>query len=178
MPADPNNPNFPSFDELPFRKGDPGKSCWGFWPENDQFGMLNLLTPERILAAKKEITTGQVASLKYLPRVLFPSLYLFQEIPFWEGVLFWRQVFLGLGVNCSWRMQNPEYPGFGRQPIQHRVFPTYKGKPVNDDELVFNTQSGTPRCKMNVLMHRESVGRIPTLGITGESIVLEWTTSE
>jgi hypothetical protein len=42
----------------------------------------------------------------------------------------------------SWRMQNPEYPGFGRQPIQHRVFPTYKGKPVNDDELVFNTQSG------------------------------------
>jgi hypothetical protein len=39
-------------------------------------------------------------------------------------------------------MQNPEYPGFGRQPIQHRVFPTYKGKPVNDDELVFNTQSG------------------------------------
>jgi hypothetical protein len=40
-------------------------------------------------------------------------------------------------------MQNPEYPGFGRQPIQHRVFPTYKGKPVNDDELVFNTQSGS-----------------------------------
>jgi hypothetical protein len=39
-------------------------------------------------------------------------------------------------------MQNPEYPGFGRSPIQHRVFPTYKGKPVNDDELVFNTQSG------------------------------------
>jgi hypothetical protein len=74
MPADPNNPNFPSFDELPYRKGDPGKSCWGFWPENDQFGMLNLLTPERILAAKKEITTGQVASLKYLPQVLFLSL--------------------------------------------------------------------------------------------------------
>lgn len=40
-------------------------------------------------------------------------------------------------------MQNPEHPGFGRQPIQHRVFPTYKGKPVNDDELVFNTQSGS-----------------------------------
>jgi hypothetical protein len=65
MPVDANNPKFPSFDELPYRKGDPGKACWGFWPENDQFGMLNLLTPERILEAKKEISTGQVASLKY-----------------------------------------------------------------------------------------------------------------
>ena len=52
---------------------------------------------------------------------------------------------MGNGLICSWRMQNPEYPGFGRQHIQHRVFPTYKGKPVNDDELVFNTQSGIPR---------------------------------
>jgi hypothetical protein len=42
----------------------------------------------------------------------------------------------------SWRLQNPEYPGFGREPIKHREFPTYKGKPVNDDELTFNTQSG------------------------------------
>lgn len=42
----------------------------------------------------------------------------------------------------SWRLQNPEYPGFGREPFKHRVFPTYKGKPVNDDELTFNTQSG------------------------------------
>src|SRR5580698_2923419 len=65
MPADPNNPKFPSFDELPYRKGDPGKACWGFWPEDDNCGMLNLLTPERILEAKKEIQTGLVASLKY-----------------------------------------------------------------------------------------------------------------
>ena len=65
MPADPNNPKFPSFDELPYRKGDPGKAIWGFWPEDDDLGMLNLLTPERILEAKKEISTGQVASLKY-----------------------------------------------------------------------------------------------------------------
>jgi hypothetical protein len=65
MPVDPNNPKFPSFDELPYRKGDPGKACWGFWPEDDNCGMLNLLTPERILEAKKEIQTGLVASLKY-----------------------------------------------------------------------------------------------------------------
>ena len=61
MVVDANNPKFPSFDELPYRKGDPGKAIWGFWPED---AVLNLLTPERILEAKKEITTGQVASLK------------------------------------------------------------------------------------------------------------------
>ena len=83
MPADPNNPNFPSFDELPYRKGDPGKACWGFWPENDQFGMLNLLTPERILEAKKEISTGQVASLKYTTLFLSPVPFPAQS-PFTE----------------------------------------------------------------------------------------------
>jgi hypothetical protein len=64
MLVDANNPQFPSFDELPYRKGDPGRSLWGFWPEDDNLGMLNLLTPERILAAKQEIQTGEVASLK------------------------------------------------------------------------------------------------------------------
>ena len=68
MPVDANNPQFPTFDELPYRKGDPGKACWGFWPEDDQMGMLNLLTPERIVEAKKEIQTGLVGSLKYVVR--------------------------------------------------------------------------------------------------------------
>src|SRR5262247_2150581 len=63
-PVDPNNPNFPSFDDLPYRKTDPAKSIWGFWAQDDQFGMLNLLTPQRILQARNEIHTGQVASLK------------------------------------------------------------------------------------------------------------------
>lgn len=54
----------PSFDDLPYRKGDPPFSAWGLYGENDQLGALNLLTPETTLAAAKdEIQTGIRLSL-------------------------------------------------------------------------------------------------------------------
>ena len=31
---------YPSFDDLPLRKGDPQYSAWGLWGENDQLGTL------------------------------------------------------------------------------------------------------------------------------------------
>lgn len=48
----------PSFDDLPLRKdGIPGNT-WGLFGDNDECGMLNLLTPETVHAATKEIQTG------------------------------------------------------------------------------------------------------------------------
>ncbi|PGH08298.1 hypothetical protein AJ80_07894 [Polytolypa hystricis UAMH7299] len=51
-------PQRPSFDELPLRKGDPPFSAWGLYGMDDQLGTLNLLTPEVIREASKEIKTG------------------------------------------------------------------------------------------------------------------------
>jgi hypothetical protein len=48
----------PSFDELPLRKNGPRGNAWGLFGEDDQCGMVNLLTPENTTAAAKEIVEG------------------------------------------------------------------------------------------------------------------------
>ncbi|KAE8331432.1 putative cyclase-domain-containing protein [Aspergillus sergii] len=49
----------PRFADLPLRKGDPPWSAWGLYGPDDQLGTLNLLKPEVILEAAKEIRTGR-----------------------------------------------------------------------------------------------------------------------
>lgn len=48
----------PAFDELPLNKDDPPYSAWGLYGPEDELGTLNLLTPEIITEASKEIRTG------------------------------------------------------------------------------------------------------------------------
>ena len=63
----------PDATKLPLRKDVPQpayaptgvQTAW-IWGENDQLGRLNLLTPTRVkAAAKSEIRTGEIVSLKY-----------------------------------------------------------------------------------------------------------------
>ncbi|KAL1854508.1 hypothetical protein VTK73DRAFT_8730 [Phialemonium thermophilum] len=51
-------PTKPAFDSLPLRKDGPHGNAWGLFGEDDQCGMLNLLTPETTAAAAKEIVDG------------------------------------------------------------------------------------------------------------------------
>lgn len=48
----------PSFEDLPLRQGDPPWSAWGLYGDHDQLGTLNLLTPDAVKEAAKEIKTG------------------------------------------------------------------------------------------------------------------------
>lgn len=48
----------PRFEDLPLRVGDPPWSAWGLYGPDDQLGTLNLLTPDIIVEAAKEIRTG------------------------------------------------------------------------------------------------------------------------
>jgi len=65
----------PSYDELPVRDGAPPGSSWGVWGDHDVFGTLNLLTPERVLAAARSIRTGRVFALN--PEITLPDPPLF-----------------------------------------------------------------------------------------------------
>ncbi|KAG9600511.1 hypothetical protein KCU77_g3280, partial [Aureobasidium melanogenum] len=49
----------PPFSSLPLRPGDPPYSAWTLYGPKDELGTLNLLTPERVLAAAKEIQLGE-----------------------------------------------------------------------------------------------------------------------
>jgi hypothetical protein len=48
----------PSFDSLPLRKDGPHGNAWGLFGDNDECGMLNLLTPEVVAKAAAEIRDG------------------------------------------------------------------------------------------------------------------------
>lgn len=57
----------PNFKDLPIIKGTSLRSSWGLFDKNgerDQLGCLNLLTPDVVLDATKEIRTGIRVSLK------------------------------------------------------------------------------------------------------------------
>ena len=53
----------PSYDDLPVRPDAPPGSSWGLWGDDDVFGCLNLLTPERIVRAAGLVTKGAVFAL-------------------------------------------------------------------------------------------------------------------
>ena len=53
----------PAYAELPVGDDLPPGSSWGVWSDHDVLGTLNLLTPERVVAAAHSIRTGRTFGL-------------------------------------------------------------------------------------------------------------------
>jgi kynurenine formamidase len=58
-------PELPSYRELPIKEGAPPGSSWGVFGDDDQVGTINLLTPDRALAAARLVRTGKSFSLNW-----------------------------------------------------------------------------------------------------------------
>lgn len=65
----------PSFDELPVKPGNPPKSAWGLWGEQDEVGTINLLTPERVAAAAKLVQSGKTFPMNWELELPDPPLF-------------------------------------------------------------------------------------------------------
>ena len=65
----------PDFDRLPARAGDPPRSAWGLWGDDDEFGTLNLLTPERVVRAARLVRTGRTFALNWDLELPNPPLF-------------------------------------------------------------------------------------------------------
>ncbi len=65
----------PSFDQLPFRPGNPPNSAWGLWGDEDEVGTLNLLTPERVREAARLVRSGKVFPLNWNLELPDPPLF-------------------------------------------------------------------------------------------------------
>jgi hypothetical protein len=61
--------SLPDYNDLPPVEGMPPGCAWGLWDKpgqpKDQLGSLNLLTPEVVQEAIKEVKTGERCALKY-----------------------------------------------------------------------------------------------------------------
>ncbi|KOS39108.1 hypothetical protein ACN38_g10071 [Penicillium nordicum] len=99
------SPQRPAFDALPLRKDGPPGNAWGMFGDQDQMGMLNLLTPENTAAAAREIVDGK-------------------------------------RVSTDWALNSMATPCFGRSAFEH-IIKNKAPRAVNDDILVFNTQSSS-----------------------------------
>jgi kynurenine formamidase len=68
-------PNVPAYSELPIRKGAPEGSAWGVFGDQDEVGTINLLTPERVLAAAASIRSGKMFALNLPITIPDPPLF-------------------------------------------------------------------------------------------------------
>lgn len=111
----------PSYDELPDGK------AWDLWP--DEFGSLNLLTPERVKAGLACATEGKVFALNW--DMHLPQPPLFGRQPF-EHEITWLEHDVGHDEHVSgWNTQSSsQWDGF--RHIRHMAHGFYGG--VADDE--------------------------------------------
>lgn len=65
----------PSFDELPVVEGAPPQSAWWLFGKDDQVGLFNLQTPERVVEAARLVTKGAVFPLNWELELPDPPLY-------------------------------------------------------------------------------------------------------
>ncbi|MDQ1395490.1 MAG: hypothetical protein QOG64_749 [Acidimicrobiaceae bacterium] len=67
--------SLPSYEHLPVDPSKPKGSSWGVWGDDDVFGCLNLLTPERVVAAAAGIRKGAVFALNLEAELPDPPLF-------------------------------------------------------------------------------------------------------
>jgi kynurenine formamidase len=72
--------DLPSYDELPTASAG-GKSGWGLFGPNDNVGLFNLLTPERVVAAAQLIRKGAVFPLDAPLNAFSPPIAASRGIP-------------------------------------------------------------------------------------------------
>lgn len=65
----------PSYDRLPVIPNAPPHSSWGVWGPDDVFGCLNLLSPEKVIAAARLVRTGKVFALNWPMELPDPALF-------------------------------------------------------------------------------------------------------
>lgn len=66
--------NIPDYDNLPPVEGMPKGCAWGIFDKDgkkDRFGTINLITPEVVKEAVKEVKEGVSVSLKYVSTASF-----------------------------------------------------------------------------------------------------------
>ena len=68
-------PKIPGYDDLPVRAGAPAGAAWGVFGDDDEVGTINLLTPERVIAAAASIRSGKVFAMNLPINIPDPPLF-------------------------------------------------------------------------------------------------------
>jgi kynurenine formamidase len=148
----------PSYDQLPVRAGAPAGSAWGVW-DDDRFGCLNLLTPDRVVAAVRLVERGAVFALNAELDVVDPPLF---------GRAAMRHTVTGEPTRApahddlldNWNTQaSSQWDGF--RHIHHPVHGYYGGRPFADHGIHHWAERGLAGrgVLVDVARWREAQGR-------------------
>jgi hypothetical protein len=134
--------HLPKWKDMPAVKGMPHGCAWGLWDkpgqEKDQLGSLNLLTPEVVQEAFKELKTGERCALKYFPCPPIPTQSLLQ---YRNTKYLCPSIACTCRLICSWRMDYPVASPVPRETLQHTTKPVPPQFGYSHDDIVsFNTQ--------------------------------------
>jgi len=91
-----NENGIPPYEALPLRPDDPFVAAWGLYGNDDELGTLNRLTPERVVAAAREIRTGNRVGLDWML-----SGNLISEKPFYSRQGFKLDIVRHPGAGCG-----------------------------------------------------------------------------
>jgi hypothetical protein len=147
----------PSYDDLPVREGAPPGSSWGVWGDHDVLGALNLLTPQRVVAAARSIRTGRVFSLN--PELTIPDPPLFHRARVRHEVT-GEAGGVHDDLYHEWNTQSSaQWDGF--RHVGHRELGHYGGVPDEEHGIHFWAERGiVGRAVLaDVARWREQVGR-------------------
>jgi hypothetical protein len=160
--------NLPSYDDLPVAEGKPAGSSWGLWGDDDVFGCLNLLTPERAKRGASCVRRGAVFALNL--DMNLPDPPLFGREPYSHDVV-WLQNEAGHDEHISgWNTQSSsQWDGF--RHIKHPVHGFYNGVADEDHGVHHWAKRGLAGRGVlaDVARWRESEGR-PIAANTSEGI--------
>ena len=67
--------SLPTYNQLPYKSGNPAKTAWGLFGDDDNVGMFNLQTPERLIAAAQLVRKGAVFAMNWEQEKPNPPLY-------------------------------------------------------------------------------------------------------
>lgn len=122
--------SFPAFDDLPSVPGQPQGCLWGFFDKDGNKDELGSELRHAPLHCLLEILTQTLLALNLLNAETVRNASL--------------EIRTGKHVQLDWPMNNLEFPGFGRIPIEHNVKQmASEGFLGLDDEIKINTQTSS-----------------------------------
>src|SRR5947209_4026061 len=65
----------PDYDSLPVDPTHPAGAAWGLWGPEDELGLLNLLTPERVANAARLVQSGKAFAMNWDLELPDPPLF-------------------------------------------------------------------------------------------------------
>ncbi len=146
------SPKIPAYDDLPVRAGAPAGAAWGVFGDDDEVGTINLLTPERVIAAAASIRSGRVFAMNLPINVPNPPLFTrgkhTHTIKIFPGAEFVLDDYL----DNFYPQSSSQWDALAH--VKHPVFGAYNGIP--DSQM---TGRGGTRLGIDNLARRGIAGR-------------------